>query len=359
MKSNDFVVVHVITSDSGGGAENLVSNMLDSDGLFLQYAIYFSSFISGYRRPNTIYFGSNPRSLLNIFKLRKTIKMLIEKHGELIVHAHLTWPLFYVALGLFNLNVKLVYTEHSTFNKRRKYPFLKFFERLVYSRYSRIVGISNSVSKSIEVWLGSSFLSRIVTINNGARFYSFKCRHNLELSKKIKLLSVGSLKPLKGFDKTIKSLSKITQYIDKYTIVGTGPSYDTLKEISLDNHVDHLVDFVGWSNELEKFYHEADILLIPSHWEGFGLSAVEGMSTGLPVIASNVDGLNEVVSKTLNSSILVENFLDENSWADAILEMKKKLSSDYFNMSIESKQQAYKFSFDKMFKEYTDLYKWL
>ena len=84
--------------------------------------------------------------------------------------------------------------------------------------------------------------------------------------------------------------------ISSYTIVGSGPDLEKLQYLSKACGVQDIVNFVGWSDNPGEYYRNSDILLIPSHWEGFGLVAVEGMSTGLPIIASNVEGLNEVVS---------------------------------------------------------------
>lgn len=359
MKNDGLFVVHVIPSDSGGGAENLVGNLLDFEKDSFQTSLYFSSNSLKSKREKSTYLGYGAKNLLNIFALRRTIKSILRDHDNLIVHSHLTWPLFYVPIGLFGLKVKLVYTEHSTHNKRRRFSFFRYIDRLFYSRYLRIIAISDSVARSLERWLGQKTSDRIVVINNGANFYNFKTRFNLDSEKKIKLLSVGSLKTLKGFDTTIKAIADIASYIDNYTIVGVGPSHEYLKIVAKEYKVDHLIKFVGWSNDLENFYHDADILLIPSHWEGFGLCAVEGMSTGLPVIASNVNGLNEVVAESLSSSILVDDYLNVDLWSSSILEMREKLTSDFYSMSIESQEQASKFSIKKMFSAYEDLYRGL
>ena len=199
------------------------------------------------------------------------MKNFLNKENNLIVHAHLTWPLFYVAVATIGLNVILIYTEHSTHNKRRNYPWLKFIERWVYSRYSIIIGISHGSTLALIKWLGKPFEKKIITINNGAELLPIVERKNLLSHSKLKLLSVGSLRSLKGFETTIKCLMSLKSLISSYTIVGSGPDLEKLQYLSKACGVQDIVNFVGWSDNPGEYYRNSDILLIPSHWEGFGL----------------------------------------------------------------------------------------
>jgi glycosyltransferase involved in cell wall biosynthesis len=108
---------------------------------------------------------------------------------------------------------------------------------------------------------------------------------------------------------------------------------------------------------LEEKYHNADIQLIPSRVEGFGLVAIEGMSTGLPVIASDLDGLNEVVSDSIDSCFLVKNSNDISEWVDTIKSCINALEKDLVYIAQESYQHSQKFSLEKMTKDYVDLYR--
>ena len=113
----------------------------------------------------------------------------------------------------------------------------------------------------------------------------------------------------------------------------------------------------GWSSKLEEKYHNADILLIPSRSEGFGLVAIEGMSTGLPVIASDLVGINEIVSSSLDSCFLVKDSNDIIEWVNKIELCISILEKDSVHISKESYQHSQKFSLEKMTKSYIDLYR--
>ena len=81
----------------------------------------------------------------------------------------------------------------------------------------------------------------------------------------------------------------------EYCIAGSGDLEDELKSLARELGIDEHVTFLGHIQDIPRLLAEADIFLIPSLWEGFGLAALEAMNAGLPVIASDVDGLKELI----------------------------------------------------------------
>src|SRR5690606_37247082 len=119
-------IVNIVSSPIGGGAELLVREL---HKYFIMHDIESSViYLSGSAtkmEDGEVTLGKNPRNPLNIFRLRKILRKLPHDNGKLIVHAHLTWPFLYVALASFNLQrISLIYTEHSTTNRRRNVPML-------------------------------------------------------------------------------------------------------------------------------------------------------------------------------------------------------------------------------------------
>lgn len=351
-----MLVLNVIPSSLGGGAEMIVSQIakgIQSKDFQIEVVYFTTNNLNESFKHTSL--GVTSRSPLAILKLRKLFKQKLKFDNELIVHAHLTWPLYYVALASIGLDVKLIYTEHSTHNKRRGMPFLKSIESLVYNRYSKIYCISDGVYRSLKYWLRPSMEGQLQVIPNGGRLFSFIERKN-SLSETVKLISVGSLKSLKGFSVVIRALSLINKKKYKYTIVGEGAEYGRLQKLISDLNLRDSIKLVGWSDNIQRYFHDADIQLIPSKWEGFGLVAVEGMSTGLPVIASNVDGLNKVVEKKLNSVYLIDEYESPSNWAKAIEQMVLTLLTNRKELGLVSRTQAEKFSLDEMLMAYKNEY---
>lgn len=353
-------LVSIISSPKGGGAELLVrelhkiylSQNLDA------HAIYLTGSSEGLGKNETV-LGVNPRSPLNIFHIRKILKQLSRNaKGHLTVHVHLTWPFLYVTLASLGLsNIKLIYTEHSTTNKRRNIPLLWVFERLLYARFSRIICISQGVEKALANWVGAAIAKRLVTIPNGSRIYSLAERPSLE-GRLPRLVSIGSLSSRKNFATAINAIATLKDEIEAYTIIGEGPERPQLEKIIQGKKLEGKVKLPGWSDAIEAHLHAADIQLIPSHWEGFGLVAVEGMSTGLPVVASNVDGLREVLGTSNPSVVLVNQPESVDEWVVAIRKAVANIRvQGADNLANSSRQQAEKFTLEQMAARYLDVYR--
>lgn len=356
------MIVNVISSPVGGGAELLVRELhkiLVGRKLDV-YTIYLSGRGEGLGK-NELFIGNNPRSPLNVIRIRAFLRKLLTKaDGNLVVHAHLTWPFLYVALAcLFLKNVKIVYTEHSTNNKRRNIPFFWIVERWVYQRYSKVICISQGVCEALSNWVGPEIAPRLVTIPNGSRIYSLTHRSSLK-GRFPKLISVGSLSTRKNFATAIRAVAKMVDEVDTYTIVGEGPERKRLEEIIQRENLESKVRLVGWSEDIEAYLHDADIQLIPSIWEGFGLVAVEGMSTGLPVVASSVDGLREVLGELNPSVTLVNQAESVDGWVSAIRKAVADVQTcGASSLAGTSRRQAEKFTLDQMAERYLDVYRQL
>jgi glycosyltransferase involved in cell wall biosynthesis len=102
-------------------------------------------------------------------------------------------------------------------------------------------------------------------------------------------------------------------------MAGDGSLRPELERLAAELQVSDAIEFVGWTHDVIGFLKQVDILAMPSLWEAFGLSAAEAMALRKPVIASNVDGLPEVVEDG-RTGILVPP-ADPKALACAIIEL--------------------------------------
>jgi glycosyltransferase involved in cell wall biosynthesis/GT2 family glycosyltransferase len=352
-------IVNIISSLKGGGAELLVRK-LHKNFLLKKldaHAIYLNG-KSKFLEKNEIILGYNSRNPIIIFSLRKLIKKLsYETKNKIIIHAHLTWPFFYTVLSVIGLkNIKLIYTEHATTNKRRKIPFFKIIDYFFYRRYSHVICISDGVKRSILKWVGTKISRRLITINNGSRLFPKILRSSIK-KRPPRLISIGSLIYEKNFSTTILAISELRNSIESYTIVGKGNQKKVLKKMIKSLKLEKKIFLLDWSNNIREKLNKADIQLIPSISEGFGLVAVEGMSTGLPIIASNIDGLRETVGTKNNSVIFVKNPSSPSEWVLKIKDMIDHINKSGIKMIANCSQyQAKKFNMSKMTEEYLNVY---
>lgn len=120
---------------------------------------------------------------------------------------------------------------------------------------------------------------------------------------------VSRLSREKGIDRLIEAAPKILEkYPDtRFLIVGDGAEKNPLQTQAEHLGVDHAFTWAGLQpkESLMSYYTQMDIVAIPSRFEGFGLTAIEAMSHAIPVVASRVDGLMEVIEDG-TSGVLID-----------------------------------------------------
>lgn len=350
-------VIQVAPAPDGGGAQRVVREL--------------TARLPNYEcNVSTVYYG-NPRGVeltevecslelqsvkgVQAWKrLRTELRERAAGSGRCIVHAHLTWPLYHLALMRHVINGPMVFTEHSTHNQRREYPLFRHVERWAYRRYDRLVAISEGAREALAVWLRDLDLSaRMVTIDNGSRMLPYTVRE-ARLGGSVRLVSVGSLKAHKGFDVVLRSVERLGERVESYTILGEGPERRRLEDLVIKLGLQQKVRMPGYCDDVTSVLCEADLGVIPSRWEGFGLVAVEALSTGLPLVASDVAGLRELVGGC--DAVMLSPPGDA-----AALERRIQYAVHHLvgsrDVAEAARMRAEQFTVDAMVARYADLYK--
>ncbi len=233
------------------------------------------------------------------------IKRWIEKNHYDILHANLFPMTYYCSIVKKILGPKcpiLVMTEHSTDNKRRHKKYLRILEKTIYKEFNHIISISEKTQEKLCEWLECIGDCRFSVVENGIDIEYFKNaeaipREKLFLDFKegdVLLLTVGSFTPQKNHLNLIKAMTFLPDNF-KLLLVGEGPLFEDVKKSVLELGMEKRVTFLGFRRDVANIMHSADLLVIPSLWEGFGLIAAEGMACGLPIVASDVPGLSDIV----------------------------------------------------------------
>lgn len=154
------------------------------------------------------------------------------------------------------------------------------------------------------------------------------------------LIHTSNFRPVKRVGDTIRILEKVRKEIPtKLILIGDGPDRSECERLARELKLEKDVLFLGKQDGLENLLSVADIFLMPSQSESFGLSALEAMSCGVPVISSSVGGLPELVLH--NKTGYIAEFSDVDRMAKYALELlknEKKISS----FSKKSRERAEK-----------------
>ncbi len=246
-----------------------------------------------------------PKSVKTHFAKIKYIKEWIDKNKYDVVHVNLFPPIYYCSIVKRILGRKcpvLIMTEHSTDNKRRHRNYLQGIEKFIYRKYDHVISISNKTQENLCKWLGTEGSEKFSVVENGIDIKLFSNANPISKNEFISeykkgdvlLLTVGSFTPQKNHMKLIEALALLP---DNYKLIlaGEGPLMENIKKRTKELELVNRVAFLGFRKDIARIMHSVDILIIPSIWEGFGLIAAEGMACGLPIAASNVSGLAEIV----------------------------------------------------------------
>lgn len=293
-------ILQVITSLHIGGAEKLISEMsplLREKGLEVDVLVfdgvetYFKKSLEN-AGIKVYCFGQNCNvyNPIFIFKLARMMR------NYDIVHTHNTAPQLFAAIGSVLCSVVLVTTEHTTSNRRRDWKWYVPIDRWMYKQYCKVICISDQAEENLRKFHPS--LNNICTIYNGVnvqKFHDAKPLKSLQ-SEKTTVVMVAGFRYQKDQDTLIRSFSHLDKNKYELWLVGDGERRSELESLIKESDLESTVKLLGIRADIPEVLQSADIVVMSSHFEGLSLSNVEGMSVGKPFIASDVDGLREVVS---------------------------------------------------------------
>ncbi|MDA8836193.1 glycosyltransferase [Candidatus Pelagibacter bacterium] len=341
----DLKVIHIIDSDSGGGAEKLVMSL--QKNLKSNQKIVTLKKLNEKNNYNSNYESLNIKagSLLTIFlAIFGIIKILFRSKDKtnLVLHSHLSKSLYATFIPSVLFGIKHIHTEHNTYNKRRSKLSIYPLEYLIYNSLKHIICISEPTRFELLSYMPSIKLENISVIENGTKLYTHKMRNFTK--QKLNILVLGSLTFKKGIDLFIESLPSLLHKINQVKIIGSGSEKKNLTDLTKKLSLESYIKFIPFVDDPLKYIYESDVGVIPSRWEGFGLVAAEMRSSGLPILISDTPGLYNIFSsyngvynfKTGSKESLINSFtFMQNDLTDNIDNIKD-LSLDLETYSEES-----------------------
>lgn len=359
-------ILHVIPSLLPGGAENLVSNLL----LFSNRSSYdvavlklFDHNLKNYNFK--IYSGnhnweehlksSRIKRYWNDIKIMWNVYRIIRDFKPDVIHTHL-YTIAFVLLPsiLFRVPVR-VHTVHTIAQKDAK-GIVKLINIIAFKFLGFIpVSISKRVAETVKQVYGID--SPVIYNGIDTQEFSIEISKKSNLSdKRFILINVARFVEEKNQKLLIEAFSKSIQEIPNLELwfVGDGPLRTEIEQLVEQKKLKEKVKFFGVRSDIPKLLSQADIFVLSSDYEGLPLSVLEAMAAGLPVIATAVGGVPEILEGG-KAGVLVPP-RDADALAKAIVELardekKRTELSDY-----GKKLVAEKFDIRRTVKEYERLY---
>ena len=192
-------------------------------------------------------------------------------------------------------------------------------EREVVGECQRIVAATEREKEDLVQHYGAA-PSKIAVIPCGVNLDLFQpihreiARKELSLDHEKLMLCVGRIEPLKGLDQLLRALTYFRgNEAPRLMIVG-GDQHSqhevrALRRMARELHIEERVSFVGSvaQERLPLFYSAADICVIPSYYESFGMVALESLSCGTPIVATDVGGMRRIIRNNEIGRIVEDN----------------------------------------------------
>jgi len=351
-------ILHVITSLYNGGAERLMVDLLPRlrhDGKNEVELLLFNGVETNFKKElrergikiisltttNDVY---HPRRLL---KLRS----IIQQYD--IVHTHNTACQLFVAIAGCGLNHRpiLVTTEHNSTNRRRGKWWLKPIDKWMYRQYDAIVCIADQTRINLEEYIGKD--NRCSTIHNGVDVSRFiRPVKDITGKRDFVITMVAAYRPQKDFETLMRALTHLPgNYSLQFVGGGDHREGERIKSYCSRLGLDERVTFLGVRPDVPVILEKSDIIVLSSHWEGLSLSSIEGLASGRPFIASDVDGLHEIVD---GAGVLFPEG-DDEELASAIQRLCEH-PGEYQSVARRCQERARCFDISLMASKYLALY---
>jgi len=251
-----------------------------------------------------------------------------------IVHVHVSVPMGDIA-GFFYAKKKkkpLVVTLHLDVGSYKNI-MIKLAYYIYCGLINKFLTQADIIVSPTRSYVNDTNLKRhkdkIIIIPNGIDIKKFdikyskdECREKLSLSLSEKIiLYVGNLEPRKGLDILIRAMAIVVRVIKdvRLIVIGSGVMLDNLQKLVIKLGLSQHVIFTGFAEDNKKllYYKSADIFVLPSLYEIFGIVNLEAMACGLPIIATKVGGIPDIVEDGSNG--LLVPYRNPKALADAII----------------------------------------
>ncbi len=356
-------------SEAGGSRSHLITlckELLNKE-IEVEIICFTDDIIAKTARENDIPVKIFPmKSILDlrvINQLNKYIKISMPD----LIHTHGFRANFIGRMANIGDDTPIITTVHSSmyydYSNRAKKLFYHRIDKLTRSLTIKYIAVSEALKKELEQDGISS--ERIAMVYNGLpmdfplnKEVKSNIREELGIESDIPLLiSVGRLESVKNHQMLFDVFATLKQNNIKYhaLIVGGGSLLKELKELAKSVEIEDRVHILGFREDVYELLSEADLFLLTSTMEGFGVTLLEAMAAHTPVVVTEVGGMQEIVKLANNGYVVpVGDIVQFVARVEAILaqpELEQKLAENGYQALLKY------FSTTKFIENTVDVYK--
>lgn len=345
-------IFQVITVSEFGGAQSVVANLIQGLSSNDEVYILYGGNGEAWKHLTNVHFiklceHRKEVSYKDLFLAFKLFRLRI-KHKPDIVHLHSSKM---GAIGRIVFNPKtIVYTVHGFDSIRKAFRKFLIVEKMLKNRAAQIVGVSKY---DVDCLHDEGITKNVSLVYNGVVDHIYD---NAQLAEDDLLKT--KIEDIKHkFNHIIMCISRISpqKKFDLFLDIAKAKPHDAFVWIGNKETLNNLpanVFCLGETHAAYMYLKYADVFILPSNYEGLPISLLEALSFGIPVIASNVGGIGEVLDNNNGFAVAnnIESFIEK---IDYILE-----GPIHAQMKINARQSYLSnFAVNKMVEGYTSIFK--
>ena len=354
-----------------GGAEkvlvNLVNNMDPEEFDVSVISLFGGGVNERFLKPHVHYHIIFPRSFpgnshfLKLLSPARLHRFIIRDCYDVEV-SYLEGPCARIVSGCAEKKTKLLAWIHSSIKteKAAAASFRGIEEmRSCYLQFQQIICVSKQIREYSRHWLPPNTKCRVLynTVDSDEiRRLAAEPVEEFNSNKELKLIAVGSLKRVKGYDRLLRVILRLSEagYSFHLYLLGTGPMHNELSTYVISHSLVDYVSFLGYQTNPFKYVAKCDLFLCSSYSEGFSTAAMEALIVGTPVCTVDVSGMKEMLGDKNEFGMVTTN--DENSLYNGIKMLfdNTKLLEYY---RIKAKERGDSFSKEKTVKDVEEMLK--
>lgn len=318
---DEMKVLHVNAGNEyGGGLFHILSLFNGINQIEMDLLVFEEGPVAEMARKEGINVYVIPQKSRYDLTILSKLNSFIHQNQYMVVHTHGPRANLFVSLLKNKIKAHWVMTVHSdpTLDFKERGVKGRLFEKLnlrTLKKPDHLIAVSNEI-RNILISNGV-YSNRISVVHNGRAFSNAEAVTKPDRGH-FSIITVGRLEWVKGHQYLLQALSEVKKTNLFLKICGTGQEEDRLKRLAEELGLSEKVDFLGWIDpeEVSEQIVQSDILVLPSLSESFPLVALEAGEKQVPVIATEVGDVREMIpNPTLGWLVPKEN---PNAIAEAL-----------------------------------------
>lgn len=297
----------------------------------------------------------------------KNLKAICKEKSIDVVHTHFLRENYISILSkvLGNKSI-LINTRHMLFKNSKSVIYVN---KIMTNFNYKIIAVSEAVESALlNEGISKKKIRLIYTgidLDNWKHTKSFNFRNEFNINKEdLVVASVARFTEEKGHSYFLQSIARMKELLSteevnnikvKFVLIGTGKLLDESIKLAKDLNVFDDIIFTGYRNDINNILRDCDLFVSHSQSEAFGISILEALASGLPVITTDSGGSREIIDKDSDCGILIE-YGNVDQLAKSLLQLLKdeNLRNSYRENGLKLVHE--KFSLDNTIEETYKLY---